>query len=71
MLFTSQISVFNNKKYMYLSWESFDIIKLSEENFYLNNANNFQLFLLKEPQTISIYWLYILHNYVLLSTKPK
>ena len=26
---------------------------------------------LKEPQTISIYWFYLLHNYVLMSTKSK
>ena len=26
---------------------------------------------LKEPQTISIYWFYLLHNYVFMSTKSK
>ena len=26
---------------------------------------------LKEPQTISIYWFYLLHNYVVMSTKSK
>ena len=27
--------------------------------------------ILKKPQTISIYWFYLLHNYVIMSTKLK
>ena len=38
-----------------------------------NNAQEKILFnvVLKEPQTISIYWFYLLHNYVVMSTKSK
>ena len=41
---------------------------LDDETLYYNKETPFYL---KEPQTTSIYWFYLLHNYVVMPTKSK
>ena len=53
-----------------LKLDSLIVIRTAPGQSYVNIVEQI-MSILKEPQTISIYWFYLLHNYVVMSTKSK